>query len=294
MNEKFVPAKPDTNEPEGTRGVEVVTRQAIELVENLVGQQELKGDQPFEVQMVDNENKNAYLIQIRRQTKWITVQQRVSDNPLIVETFLFEKEEGNWKYVDPYEIKYGESSLPNLIKVVNRLRKVWEMSKPDEITPGRAELDDLLTLTPEEFDQDEEKGWRKLEKTGHALEAAQAIKTYLLVNKDKLHDGSPDNLELESLMHFHVGQLIASHDDRYTEAIESFERASMPGNERWNLYILATIDFLKNDLVALNEHLKQLKQVEDPQKRNLSQVVMQLANYLKKGKNSYNKAYNEL
>lgn len=60
---------------------------------------------------------------------------------------------------------------------------------------AKADYEKFLQLTPEEFDQNEELGWRKLDKEGHPLEAAEFIGKYLDSNHVLLHNGSADNLK---------------------------------------------------------------------------------------------------
>ena len=151
----------------------------------------------------------------------------------------------------------------------------------------------FLELSPEEFDQDEEKGWRRLDNAGQMLEAIEAIRLYIATNKQKMQSGSADDRELMSLMYFHAGQLTALHDtDHYAEAINWFRQADMTNNQRWNYYVAATIAFLESNRETLAVSLESLKQVEEPSKRNLSEVVTKLLRTLDSRETSYDKAIN--
>ncbi|MDP4038438.1 MAG: hypothetical protein Q8P54_00500 [bacterium] len=155
----------------------------------------------------------------------------------------------------------------------------------------------FLKLNPEEFDQDEEKGWRKLDKEGKSLEAAEVIETYLDMNKDKLRDGSADNAELEKVMHFHIGQLLSfSGSKHYEEAIQHFQKSLQPNREGWNYYVGGTVAFLQKDKKNLNQNIKGLQDLERKLGIGIGNldILEHFAVSLRKGETSYKKAMNGL
>lgn len=155
---------------------------------------------------------------------------------------------------------------------------------------------EFLQLNPEEFDQDEEKGWRKLERIGRHLEAAEAIEAYLEFNKEKLQRGSSDDQELQKLMHFHIGQLLATQGaEHYSKAVHNFKKSYLSNKEEgWNDYVAATIAFLEKDQKSLKSHLavlKYLKKQQNLSNPNLLTITENFTEALRAGKYSYKDAY---
>lgn len=111
-----------------------------EAITGFVGTHEWSGDEPFEVQIMNEKEKIAYIYQIRRGDDWITIQERVSNNPSLVHTFRLDKKDGTWTYTDPYLIKYGESSLDKLQAVFNKLKVAIEASAPRKLDDTRGQL----------------------------------------------------------------------------------------------------------------------------------------------------------
>lgn len=153
---------------------------------------------------------------------------------------------------------------------------------------------EFLKLSPEEFDQDEEKGWRKLEKAGKLLEAVKVIKKYLDLNKEKLRVGPVEDRDLEQFMHFHIGQLLAlSGQDYYSDAIEHFEQSSIPTQKGWNFYVDGSIAFLSKNTSRLNKNiagLEDLEKVLGVGINNLT-ILLNFAAALKNNEYSYKKVY---
>lgn len=81
----------------------------------------------LQIQAIDSVEATAYVLEIRKGStnrgEWITILQRVITNPLLVEHYLLEKTDDDWEYVDPYLIKYCESSESKLEVVFKRLQR---------------------------------------------------------------------------------------------------------------------------------------------------------------------------
>lgn len=104
-----------------------------EAINNFIGTREWSGDEPFEVRMANQREGLAYIYQIRRGEDWITIQERVSDNPSLVRNFELERKENVWTYTDPYLIKYGESSMDKLQAAFDKLKDAIEASLPKKL-----------------------------------------------------------------------------------------------------------------------------------------------------------------
>jgi hypothetical protein len=104
-----------------------------EAINSLIGIHEWSGDEPFEVRMANQREGLAYIYQIRRGEDWITIQERVSDNPSLVRNFELERKENVWTYTDPYLIKYGESSIDKLQAAFDKLKDAIEASLPKKL-----------------------------------------------------------------------------------------------------------------------------------------------------------------
>ncbi len=109
-------------------------------IDVLVGADEWSGEHPYEIQMLDSRENKDYIYQLRRGDDWMTIQERVSDNPSLVRTFYLKKKGAAWTYEDPYQIKYGESSLPMLQTAYDRLRIAIEASAPRKLDDSPKEL----------------------------------------------------------------------------------------------------------------------------------------------------------
>lgn len=106
-----------------------------EAINGYVGAHEYSGDAPFTLKMLDVQKKMAYIYiyNIRRGADWITIQEQVSDNPRLVQSFYLEKKGNSWTYVDPYLIKYKESSLDKLLTAFERLKIAIDASAPKSL-----------------------------------------------------------------------------------------------------------------------------------------------------------------
>jgi len=119
---------------------ETAARNIVGLVDLLLGDRTYEGEAPFTIQVIDNIDKTAYVIDIRRgedsqrNRSWITIQQRVINNPYLTESYLLEKKAGGeWQYIDPYLIKYDSSSVPKLQTVHSRLDRARQALIPKEL-----------------------------------------------------------------------------------------------------------------------------------------------------------------
>ena len=111
-----------------------------EIINGFIGTHEWSGEEPFEVQIANQEERMAYIYQIRRGEDWITIQERVSNNPSLVRHFDLNKKGDTWTYADPYLIKYGESSLDKLQAVFDKLKVAIEASAPKKLDDTEKQL----------------------------------------------------------------------------------------------------------------------------------------------------------
>lgn len=108
------------------------------------------------------------------------------------------------------------------------------------------------------FDQTQKLGWRQVAQGGRFKQAAKLIDRYLKRHK---------NLDVSQIvnLHFHAGQLHA-FADRNDIALERFKKAKYDPIpevdpvqmkaffEEWNIYVDATIAFIKKDRMKLLEN----------------------------------------
>ncbi len=108
---------------------------------------------------------------------------------------------------------------------------------PDQCQVDR---DALLALAPEAFDQDLTGGWRAVsQRSGCMGIAADLIRDYRANIERRL-----SNLD------WHEGQLRATMG-RNRDAIRLMESSRRPRDPAWNLYVDATVAFLRGDRAAL-------------------------------------------
>lgn len=163
-----------------------------------------------------------------------------------------------------------------------------------EPTSQNENYEEFLKLDPEAFDQDEEKGWRKIEKSGKPLEAAKVIELYLESNQDIICNGSAEDVELGKFMHFHIGQLLALTDEKYYDkAVLHFQQAFLPEQEGWNFYVEGTIAFLQKDKAKLDKNIQGLVTLERKLGVGINNLnlLLNFAEALDDGDTSYKKAY---
>ncbi|MEJ0007058.1 MAG: hypothetical protein WDM77_12025 [Steroidobacteraceae bacterium] len=104
----------------------------------------------------------------------------------------------------------------------------------------------VLALGQSAFDQDMKGGWRALADRGCLTEAADLIRDYRLLHKPQR--GSTQAI----ILYWHEGQNRAmSGENEAAIALFDSSRALDAGSAAWNLYVDATIFFLKNNKAAL-------------------------------------------
>jgi hypothetical protein len=143
------------------------------------------------------------------------------------------------------------------------------------------------------FDQDQKSGWRQLAHEGRFKEVAELIDRYLKRNK------SLDVSQIVNL-HFHAGQLYAFADS-YDMAVERFKKAKYnpipdvePAQmkaffEEWNVYVDATIAFIRKDRMKLLAYRTQMANIPNISREmsNLDVVDSLIRNFDK----PYSEAY---
>jgi hypothetical protein len=103
------------------------------------------------------------------------------------------------------------------------------------------DLDAMLSLDEQAFDQNPDGGWRQLAKIADCYPVvADLIRDYRLWNNSA-----------STTLAWHEGQIRAYMED-YDQAIELFNLARHPNNlTGWNSYVDATIAFIRHDREAL-------------------------------------------
>lgn len=104
----------------------------------------------------------------------------------------------------------------------------------------------LIGLSYRDFDQDFKGGWRAIDyKDGCKIAAQNMLKSYLTYHAYKHHSE-------RSMLLWHTGQVLAG-DNKYDEAVKYFRQTYKSGDHstEWNLYVDATIAFLRKDKSAL-------------------------------------------
>lgn len=123
----------------------------------------------------------------------------------------------------------------------------------------------LLALDEQAFDQDLSGGWRALSsKPGCTLAAADLLRDYRIAH----HQNS-------GLLFWHEAQLRAGAG-HYPEAIALMEKSYKPAEQDkagWNLYVDATIAFLRRDRTALAQAKSALASVKAPVRADIPPVV---------------------
>lgn len=126
------------------------------------------------------------------------------------------------------------------------------------------------------------------------LKAVSLIREYIAKSRDRIvtpYEGER-TVSLE-LMHFHIGQLLASEgQEHWPEAIEAFRQSSQKDNEPWNAYVSATIGFLENDIGKVEDAIKAIEVSKEEGKKsgNLG-TVKNFKKALEIGERDYKKVY---
>ncbi|XAP76638.1 hypothetical protein ABC955_08505 [Citromicrobium bathyomarinum] len=125
------------------------------------------------------------------------------------------------------------------------------------------DLDAMLALDRDAFDQDMDGGWRALaKKEGCELAAAELIREWRYAKR--AHD---------SILYWHEGQMRA-YAGQTDQAIALFRITYHPPEEDadfgWNHYVSGTIAFLARDRDGLRRSIEGLKQVPDSDQRHVT------------------------
>ena len=143
-------------------------------------------------------------------------------------------------------------------------------------------IDSIMNLSFDEFDQNMEGGWRYYSNKEDFKTATNLIKLYL-----------EKHPEIEStkrgVISFHCGQMLALLD-KNEEAIPYMEASKMKENDvmNWDVYVDATIAFLRKDRAAFDKKKSELKKKSvfpEDQNRNLI--------FLNKLEAHFNKTYQD-
>ena len=123
-----------------------------------------------------------------------------------------------------------------------------------------------MTLPFEAFDQDQNGGWRALDKQGCPAEAAILIERYSFQYDSKVR-----------ILRWHLSQMHAISGN-FPEAIATAEASINPRQEAqhplfdWNDYVFATVAFLRSDRATFDRHHEFLRiatEKEPDNQRNL-------------------------
>jgi len=120
------------------------------------------------------------------------------------------------------------------------------------------DLDAMLQLNHNDFDQGLDGGWRKLSDKGCDLEAAELIREW------RFHKRSHS-----TILYWHEGQLRAN-EEQTDQAIELFRLTYNPQDHDefgWNYYVDGTIAFLSDDRESFDRAIKRLKALPSPENR---------------------------
>lgn len=125
------------------------------------------------------------------------------------------------------------------------------------------DLEAMLALDRQAFDQDMGGGWRVLDmKDGCEIAAAELIRAWRHEKRDHAH-----------ILYWHEGQLRAS-GGQTAEGIALFRLTYMPAENDthfgWNHYVSGTIAFLEGDREALVGAITRLKAVPGPKSNSIT------------------------
>ncbi len=120
------------------------------------------------------------------------------------------------------------------------------------------DLDAMLALDLQQFDQDQKGGWRALSSKGCHSEAAELIREWRFYKRSH-----------ENVLYWHEGQLRA-FAGQTQQAIDLFSLTYEPQDHDdfgWNHYVDGTIAFLNNDRKRFDIAIQRLKALPTPEKR---------------------------
>ncbi len=124
------------------------------------------------------------------------------------------------------------------------------------------DLDAMLELDLDSFDQDLNGGWRPLAGQGCKREAAELIREWR--HEKRAHD---------SILYWHEGQLRANVGE--TEAAIAlfnltYKPAELDVEFGWNHYVSGSIAFLERERDALQNSIAELRKVPEPEDNNFT------------------------
>ena len=160
--------------------------------------------------------------------------------------------------------------IPFVLLIVLSTTEAFSQSELNKRT-----IDSLMNLSFEEFDQNMQGGWRMYANNQDFKSATDLIKLYL-EQHNELEAGQRE------VMSFHCGQLLALMD-KNQEAIP-YMKASKKTEDvmQWNIYVDATIAFLRKDREAFNAKKTELAQksmMPLDQNKNLNVLNLLEANF---------------
>lgn len=134
------------------------------------------------------------------------------------------------------------------------------------------DLDAMLELSRDDFDQDMDGGWRVLSKRGCYAEAAELIRAWRHEKRDHT-----------SILYWHEGQMRA-FAGQTEEAIALFDltRSSLDDDSGfgWNHYVDGTIAFLRRHREGLDRAMERLRSIPEPSNNSFTRpdgTVVQLS-----------------
>lgn len=121
-----------------------------------------------------------------------------------------------------------------------------------------ANFNEMLNLSPREFDQDFDRGWASLaDIKGCKRAAANLIPLYYSLRDLPEH--------IEKTLKFHEAQLRAELEQP-ERAVSLFQQTrTAENNNGWNYYVDGTIAFLTKDYEGLEKAINHLEKVEKPE-----------------------------
>lgn len=158
----------------------------------------------------------------------------------------------------------------------------------NESVPTNEEL--MLQMSPWDFDQSEN-GWRKLDKEGDLIGAANLLRTYISLNEEKIAGQKEEPKVDIQIMYFHVGQLLASVGQRhFSEALNFFTKGFYEReHESWNAYVSGTIGFLESDKDKIDAALDILGSSSKGKERVRISIMKNFQKALQEGEHDYAK-----
>jgi len=122
-----------------TEDVDPVTEMG-KSIDSLLGEGNWSGDNPFTIDIADIKSGVGYRYEVRKTEDSIIIQERLTDNPRLVRTYLLRRKDDQWEYLDSYEEEGLGSSLPRLQEAYGRLQIAIE-GLTDKLKGGSSEAE---------------------------------------------------------------------------------------------------------------------------------------------------------